>query len=95
MALTIRFNEEKNQLLKATRGVNFDDAVAAIEKGNVLVNVAHSSRVYKHQRIYILAINNYAYAVPYIINQKKREIFLKTMYASRVLTNRYIKKERL
>lgn len=91
MAFSIRFNEEKNQLLKATRKISFEDAVEAIEKDKILADIAHPLTKYKHQRVYIVAINEYAYVVPYVINQKKKEIFLKTMYASRVFTSRYLK----
>ena len=76
MAFTIRFNEEKNQLLKATRKISFEDAVGVIKRGKVLANIVHPSKKHKNQHMYILAINNYAYVVPYVINQKKQEIFL-------------------
>ena len=89
MAFIIKFNEEKNQLLKATRGISFEDVVKVIEKEKVLADIAHPSKKHKHQRIYILEINKYAYAIPYVINQQKKAIFLKTIYASRVFTNKY------
>ncbi len=95
MVFSIRFDEEKNQLLKATRRISFEDVIVSIEKGRILGDIAHPSSKYKHQRVYILEINDYAYAVPYVINQKKKEIFLKTIYASRVFTNKYLKKEKL
>ncbi len=94
MSFHIRFNEEKNQLLKATRKISFGDVVEAIKNGNILADVAHPSKTYQHQRIFIIAIRNYAYAIPYVINQKKKEIFLKTIYASRVFTNKYLKKKK-
>ena len=94
MTFRIHFNEEKNQLLKVTRGVCFDDAIKALENDKVLADIIHPSKKYKHQRIYILNINNYAYAVPYVINTRKKEIFLKTMFASRVFTSRYLKRRK-
>jgi hypothetical protein len=95
MVFSINFSEEKNQLLKATRGVCFDDVVEAIQNKKVLDDISHPNKKYEHQRIYILNINNYAYVVPYVINQQKKEIFLKTIYASRVFTSSYLKKGKI
>ena len=91
MAFTIRFNEEKNELLKATRNISFEDALESIKKKKLLDNIAHPSKRHPHQRLYIIEIKEYIYAVPYIMNREKQEIFLKTIYPSRVLTKKYRK----
>ena len=91
MAFTIKFNEEKNQLLKATRKISFEDVLIYIKKKKVLDNIAHPSKKYPHQRLYVIAIKGYAYAVPYVINPEKQEIFLKTIYPSRMLMKLYMK----
>ena len=91
MAFRIRFNEEKNQLLKATRNISFEDVQDAIEKGDVLTNIAHPSKKRSRQRIYIIKIKEYAYAIPYILNIEKQEIFLKTIYPSRIFTKKFLK----
>jgi len=91
MAFDINFNEEKNQLLKAMRGVGFDEIIDAISKGDLLADIAHPDKGRPNQRIYVIKIKRYAYAVPYVINTQKNEIFLKTIYPSRALTKRYIK----
>jgi hypothetical protein len=91
MAFIIKFNEEKNQLLKATRKISFEDVVKSIKEKKLLDNVAHPSTKYPHQRLYIVEIKRYVYAIPYIINTEKQEIFLKTIYPSRVLTKKYMK----
>jgi hypothetical protein len=91
MAFTIRFNEEKNELLKATRSISFEDALKSIKEKKLLDNIAHPSKRYPHQRLYVIEIKKYIYAVPYIINIEKQEIFLKTIYPSRVLTKKYRK----
>ncbi|CAN5610157.1 hypothetical protein BH23PAT2_BH23PAT2_10280 [soil metagenome] len=44
------------------------------------------------QQLYVVEIVKYAYAVPYVINPQKNEIFLKTAYPSRALTKKYIKR---
>lgn len=91
MAFDINFNEEKNQLLKAMRGVGFDEIIDIISKGDLLADIAHPSKSRPNQRIYVIKIKRYAYAVPYVINTQKNEIFLKTIYPSSALTKRYIK----
>jgi len=93
MDFSIRFNEEKNQLLKITRNISFEEIIDAIEKNDVLADLAHPSVKRTHQRIYVIRVNEYAYAVPYVINAELREIFLKTIYPSRALTKLYIRKE--
>lgn len=93
MTFTINFNEEKNQLLKATRGVCFDDIVKAIKNKQLLDNITNTSSRHPLQKVYVINIKNYAYAVPYVINKTKKEIFLKTIYLSKALTRRYIRKK--
>jgi len=91
MAFSIKFNEEKNQLLKATRKISFEVVLRAIKEKRLLDNIAHPSLKHSHQRLYIVEIEGYVYAVPYIRNSEKREIFLKTIYPSRELTKIYLK----
>jgi hypothetical protein len=91
MDFDIRFSQEKSQILKFTRGVSFDDIRDAIIEGQILANIAHPSKLRPRQRMYIIEINQYAYVVPYVINQEKAEIFLKTAYASRTMTKWYLK----
>ena len=91
MAFTINFSEVKNQLLKATRGVGFDEIVDAFNDGNLLAYIAHPSHLRPNQRLYVVQVGKYAYAIPYVINSQKNEIFLKTAYPSRMLTKKYKK----
>lgn len=91
MAFTIKFNEEKNQLLKATRDISFEDVLQALKGKNLLADISHPSSNHPRQRVYIIKIKEYVYAVPYVLNAEKQEIFLKTIYPSRVLTKKYMK----
>jgi uncharacterized DUF497 family protein len=91
MAFSIRFNEEKNQLLKATRGISFEEIRDAIEAGDLLADIAHPSQKYSHQRMYAVRIKQYVYAIPYVKDVKNGEVFLKTAYPSRSLTRDYLK----
>jgi hypothetical protein len=92
MAFNIRFSEEKNQLLKATRGVGFDEIIVLLKRGDLLADKKHISKSHPNQRIYVIKIGKYAYAVPYVVNPQTNGIFLKTIYPSRKLTKLYIKK---
>jgi len=89
MSVTFAFNEEKNQLLKATRGVSFDDILLAIEKRDLVDNISHPSRQHPKQRILLVRINQYVYVVPYVYQKTKRKLFLKTLYPSRVMTKNF------
>lgn len=91
MAFSIEFSEEKNQLLKATRGISFDEIIHAIFTGGLLTDMAHPNNSHANQRLYVVKIEQYAYAVSCVIDSHKHEIFLKTVYPSRVLTKKYIK----
>lgn len=91
MAFDINFNEEKNQLLKATRGIGFEEIIEAIAQGALLADIAHPSMSRLNQRLYVVKIKKYAYAVPYVINKQKNEIFLKTIWPDSDLTKKYIK----
>lgn len=95
MKLKIEFNEEKNILLKETRGVCFDDAVEAIKKNQVLDDLEHyRQKKYPGQKILVVRIKNYVYAIPYVVDKRKGVIFLKTVYPSRDLTNKYLRKDK-
>lgn len=87
----IDFSEEKNLLLKETRNIGFEDVIIAIEGKKILDDLIHRNKKYTHQRILVIQIDKYVYAVPYIIDLNKKIVFLKTIYPSRVLTNKYIK----
>lgn len=90
--LTYNFSAEKNALLKAERGVGFDDVVYCIENGYILDIISNNAKNYTHQKMYIVEINNYAFVVPFVKND--REIFLKTIYPSRHMTAKYLKNRR-
>lgn len=93
MTFRIEYSEEKNLLLKEVRGVGFKEAKTAILADKILDEFEHKDKKkYPKQRIFIIKINNYIYAVPYIKDEKRKVIFLKTIYPSRVLTKKYLVK---
>lgn len=87
----VEYSEEKNLVLKETRGIGFEDVIASIEEKRILNDLKHKNKKYAHQRILVLKIETYAYAVPYVIDTKRKVVFLKTVYPSRVLTHKHMK----
>ena len=92
MNFEVEFSQEKSFLLLATRGINFDDVLEAIKNNEVLDDLKHHNEKRSNQRVLVLKIKKYVYAVPYVIDWKRKIIFLKTVYPSKVLTNRYLNK---
>lgn len=85
------WNEDKNILLKLERDVSFEQVVIAITSKLLLDDMKHPNpKKYPGQNMFIVNINNYAYLVPYVEDNKK--IFLKTIIPSRVATKKYIVK---
>jgi len=84
----IKWNEEKNQLLKIQRGIDFDQILEKIESGNIVGRKVHPNLAkYPNQQIFIIEIDNYIYYVPFI--ETEDELFLKTIIPSRKLTRKY------
>lgn len=83
----LEWSETKNKWLIKNRNVSFEKIKIAIEKGHVLDDQQHPQL--SHQRLLIVAINNYAYAAPYV--EDKQKIFFKTIYPSRKHTKQYLK----
>lgn len=90
--LPFDFSQEKSILLKEARGVGFEDVLKAIEEGNLLDDVEHfNQKKYPGQKILVVKIKNYVYAVPYVVDKKRKVMFLKTVYPNRVLKSKYLK----
>jgi len=84
------WNEEKNKLLKEERQISFEDVVFYIDQGFLLDVLEHPNQEkYKGQKIFVVQMDNYAYLVPFI--EDEREIFLKTIIPSRKATKKYLK----
>jgi len=83
------WDPDKDEWLKANRGLGFVEAAAEIEAGRLLATIAHHDRgKYGHQRIFVVEIRGYACCVPFV--ETEREIFLKTVYPSRKATRRFL-----
>ena len=88
----INWNSTKNRQLVAERGISFEDVVFYIQQGGLLDDEIHPNvDRYPAQRIFVVNIDQYAYLVPYVEDDK--EIFLKTVIPSRKATRQYLGEE--
>ena len=86
-----RWNPEKNDALKAARGLSFESIVVAVESGGLLDVVEHPNKAkYPKQRVMVVAVENYAYLVPFV--EEEDHYFLKTVIPSRKATRDYLHK---
>ena len=86
-----RWNPDKNIFLKAERGVSFEEVVLAIETDGIVDVIRHPNpEKYPSQRIFVIAIKNYAYLIPFV--EETDCYFLKTIIPSRKATREYLKK---
>lgn len=87
----VAWDPEKNELLKADRGISFEEVMDAIVDGKIIAILRNKNLVrYPNQRIFVVDIDDYVYLVPFVEEEEK--IFLKTIYPSRKHTRQYIEK---
>lgn len=83
---------EKNEVLKKTRGISFEDVLIAVSENKILNILKHPNwKKYPNQKILIIEIDNYAYLVPFV--EDKEKIFLKTIIPNKKATKNYILKK--
>ncbi|CAN7587527.1 hypothetical protein LJR290_004301 [Variovorax sp. LjRoot290] len=86
---SFRWSPEKNDMLRADRGVSFESVVVAIESGGLLDILAHPDQVkYPRRRVLVVAYDGYAYLVPFV--EEEDYFFLKTVIPSRKATRDYL-----
>ncbi|WP_379910541.1 DUF4258 domain-containing protein [Marinobacterium aestuariivivens] len=72
------------------RGVSFEDVVFALQSGGLLDDLVHPNKErYPNQRIFVVRIDDYAWLVPYVEDDKA--FFLKTIIPSRKATKEYLR----
>jgi uncharacterized DUF497 family protein len=82
------WNNQKNEELKKSRKISFEEIVFLISKGHVLEILEHPNpQKYSNQKLYIIEVKGYAYVVPFVDQGSKR--FLKTIFPSRKFTQKY------
>jgi uncharacterized DUF497 family protein len=83
-----KWNEDKNSLLKSTRGYSFNELLEVMEKDGVLANYKHpNTEKYPNQYIYVVMLDGYVHYVPYVMDGD--DIFLKNIIPSRKLHKKY------
>jgi uncharacterized DUF497 family protein len=82
------WSNEKNDWLKANRGVCFEQVVILLERESVLDIIEHpNQQMYPGLSIAVVRINEYVYLVPFM--KDGDIIFLKTIIPSRKATSKY------
>lgn len=85
---TYNWNAAKNHVLVQERGISFERIVFEISAGNELAVLEHPNQdKYPGQRISIVQVDDYVYAVPFVENAM--EIFLKNIIPSRKAKRQY------
>lgn len=85
------WDEKKNDKLKETRDVSFEEIVLAVSNNQILDVLIHPNKdKYPNQRMFVIELFNYAYIVPFV--EDKEKYFLKTIYPSREATKKYLNK---
>jgi uncharacterized DUF497 family protein len=85
------WNSDKGEQLRQERGISFEEILFHIECGDILDILEHPNpQRYAGQRILVVAVNEYAYLVPYV--EDNDEVFLKTIIPSRKATRKYLAK---
>lgn len=88
--IDIRWNREKDELLRARRGIGFERVALMMEAGNYLAVIDHWNPIrYPNQKVFVLNIDDYAYYVPFV--ETAFEIFLKTIFRSRKATKLHLR----
>ena len=84
-----RWDPEKNEALKAERGISFERIMLAVADGDVLDVLRHPNEArYPNQRVLVVAVEGYAHLVPYL--EEPDGYFLKTVIPSRRATREYL-----
>jgi hypothetical protein len=86
----IRWSDEKDALLLASRGIGFERIAEMIEALRYLALEAHWNPLrFPNQRVFVLDVDGYAYLVPFV--ESPGAIFLKTAIPSRKATRLYLR----
>ena len=84
------WDPKKNQQLIEERGISFEEVIFHLQSDGLLDDVEHPNQeTYGHQRMFIVAIEEYVYLVPYV--ESKNDLFLKTIIPSRKATKQYLR----
>ena len=86
-----RWNAEKSEVIKQSRGVSFERILVAVEGDGLLDIVEHSNKEkYPNQQVLVVSIDGYVYLAPFV--EEVDCFFLKTVIPSRKATRDYLLK---
>ena len=84
-----RWSPQKNETVRAKRGISFENIVVSIEAGGLLDILTHPiPAICPRKRVLVVASDNYANLVPFI--EEKDYFFLETVIPSRKATRNYL-----
>ena len=84
-----RWDPEKNERLKAARGVSYEEIVLAIEEGGLMDVLVHpNQKRYRGQVVLVVGYRGYVHLVPSV--EESEYYFLKTIIPSRKATRDYM-----
>ena len=84
-----RWSPEKNETVKAERGISFENIVVSIEAGGLLDVLAHPNQTkYPRQRVLGVVCDNYVHLVAFV--EEEDYFFLKIAIPSRKATRDYL-----
>ena len=84
-----RWSPEKNETVKAERGISFENMVVSGEAGGLLDILTHPNQAkYPRQRVFVVGCDSYVYLVPFV--EEEDYFFLKTIIPSRKATREYL-----
>jgi uncharacterized DUF497 family protein len=84
-----KWDHEKNERLKAERGISFEQVILHIEHGELIDVIEHPNQSkYPNQQMLIVKIRGYAYLVPFVEDEEGK--FLKTIILSRNVTREHL-----
>lgn len=82
MVEQLRWSQEKNDVLKRTRGVSFEEVAFHIARDEILDVRKHPNQErYPNQKVFVIELSDYVYLVPVV--EDEEDIFLKTIIPSR------------
>ncbi len=83
------WNSDKSEELIKDRGISFEEVVFCIMHEGLLDVIEHPNKSkYPNQNIFIVAIDEYVYLVPFV--EDDEVVFLKTIIPSRKMTKKYL-----
>lgn len=87
------WDAEKNEKLRAERGISFEEILFHIERGDLLDILEHpNQQKYRGQRVFVVKVEDYVYLVPF--TETESEVFLITIIPSRKATRQYLRRDK-